>query len=471
MGRTLPLGRNSKQDPGETIRKAGLIESFGNKGIFGNYLDQLLYEGHGYEYILGSASQLSAEFANITWDQTQQRFEDKDGSEVVLDDWDRIAIIGMDTLTADMVIDNVENLTMFHIGNTPGQSGDNPKFQLGDAGSGVPYKIKFGPNTANCKLNLLTDKSFSELSLSLTQSQRQYIANQGRGNYITVNREDIYHGSNAGNIVKRDTLPLNPYLLRVNGSLWPMSSDVAVNGQAWFRDLNLALGGFFTDSGGLVEFPSRFTTSATLAATQYLFALNKANRFFTDISTLDARLHSRTDPTGAAFTVTAAFNGTNVVTFSGFPPSTRPREWMRIQGGTVPGGSGATTILRNYNETTNTAKMYDALTGAPVNVGTASGVTATIDNSGAAGGSHDVDYLQNITGDFDVRAGNPNIIVTSGAFSRTVGGGTTNASTDAVTPPNVQFDLIQFDASNSPSARTHTQTQPISSGAYYFYKA
>ena len=393
MPRRYAHGRFTKQDPGEAFRKNGLINALGNKGVFGDHLDQLLYEAGGYEYLLGSEAQLSAEIANLTWNQSTQRFEEWDGSEVILQNWDRIAVIGMDTLTADMVIDNVEHLEIFHIGNGFGQSGDDPKFKLGDSGGGVPYKIKFGPNTANCKLDLLTDKTFKELDLSLlTQVQKQYIANQGRGNYIKVNGEEIYNPSEAGNIITKDTPPPNPYLLRMNATLWPWSSNAAVDGLAWFRDLNIALDGSRWDGSQFVETQSRYTFPALISASPWLFKLGFANRFMTDISALDTRVHQRTDPTGVSIAATANFNGTNLVVFSSGIGNIK--NGMRIQGAGVPGSSAATTILKLINTSINAALMFDGLTGAPVNVATASGVGVTIDNSGAAGGSHDDDYFQ-----------------------------------------------------------------------------
>jgi len=279
MTRTLAPGRFTRTDPGEAFRANGLIGALGNKGIFGNHLDQFLFEAHGYEHILGSTSQVSADVATITWDQAQQRFEDKAGAEVVLTDHDRIAVIGMDTLTDNIVIDNITGLEIFHIGSTPGQSGDNPKFQLGDAGSGEPFKIMFGPGTSECKLDLQTDQTFADLQLSnLTITQKQFIANQGKNNHIRVNGEVIYDPSSAGQIIKYDTQPLNPYFLRMDGASFPFATNVLVDNLAWFRDLNIALDGERSDgSGGFTENQSRFSPLATAV---YLFNLNTAQPLF-----------------------------------------------------------------------------------------------------------------------------------------------------------------------------------------------
>lgn len=480
MGRTLPLGRNTKQDPGETIRKAGLIEAFGNKGIFGDYLDQLLFEGHGVEHILGSSDQLSAEFATITWNQALQRFEDFQGWEVVLDDWDRVAVIGMNTLTDDLVIDDVENLALFHIGNTPGQSGDNPKFQLGDAGSGVPYKIFFGSNTSGCKVDILTDKPFDELELSnLTQAQKQYIANQGKGNHISVNGETIYGPSEAGTIVKFDTVPANPYLLRMNGANWPWATNAAVDGLAWFRDLNIKLNGQRWTGSAFAETQSRFTLPATISASPYLFQLNTAKRFMTDVSSLDTRVHSRTDPTGVSVAATGSFvSASNVVTFAAGIGNIK--NGMRINGASARGipdaasGTPGTTVLRNIDTTAKTAEMYNALTGAAVNATSTGDTAVTMNNSGAAGGSHDGDFMQNILGQFDIhrpaaQAGVAPIYAPTGAFTATVNGSPTTKNLLSTQGPATLGDRINFDASGSINA--HDQTQPQSAGIYYYYKA
>lgn len=485
MSRVLAWGRITKSDDAEltdALRKSGFIGSFSNKGVYGNILDRLIFEAQGYEHILGSASQLASDFATITYSFTNSRFEDKVGSEVVLGDYERVAVIGMDVFTGDMVIDNVVGLEMFHIGATPGQSGNNPRFELSDAGGGVPYKIFLGPNTRECKLDLKTDKDFRQL-LNFTYgpvisdpNNARYVANQGLKNYITVNGYEAYNPARAGEIVKFDTPPINPYYLRMNGQLFAYAANPSVNGIAWFRDLNIALGGYYETSGVLIEYASRFTSQSTIISSPYLTRVNVANRFMTDISTEDTRRHQRTDPTGAAFVGTVSFNGTNIVTFTSLPVV--PRGGMRIQGAGIPSSPVATTILRNYKTLpTVTAEMYNADTAAPVIVPTASGVSVTIDNSGAAGGSHDKDYFQNITGSYEIAPpelaspGNEVIHNAQGAYTFITGGGiTVNVPKLDGVPPTSGTDLMQFNASNSPSARTHDQTQPISAGIYYYYK-
>jgi len=90
-------------------------------------------------------------------------------------------------------------------------------------------------------------------------------------------------------------------------------------------------------------------------------------------------------------------------------------------------------------------------------------------------GSVQNDALQNITGDFDIRAGNPNIVVTNGVFNIVVGGGATLASADSVTPPNAQFDRVDFNASTSinpnpaktDNAETRMKNIAVRYGIYY----
>lgn len=480
MGRTLAFGRVTKEDPGETIRKSGIVGAYGNKSPFGDHFDQLLFEAAGYEYILGSAAQLAADFATITWDQSQQRFEDRDGSEVALDDYDRIAVIGMDTLTDNIIIDNVVGLEIFHIGNTPGQSGDDPKFKMGDQGGGIPWNIWLGSNTKDCKLDLQTDIDFrSILNLtygSATQaSNARYIANQGLNNYIKVNGVEIYNPSRSGEIIKFDSLPANPYLIRMNGQILAWMTNGAAASEAWFRDLNIALSGYRWDGSDFLETQSRFTLPATIAAAPYVFQVNTANRFFTDISSLDTRIHQRTDSNGVSVAETGNFvNTSNIVTFTSLG---NVKNGMRISGASARGipdatGIPGTTILRNINSTAKTAEMYDALTGAAVNA-TSTGATAcTMDNSGAAGGSHDNDYFQNITGNFTHPRWETglNPLTGAGALVGTDNSGT-NQSQIAVGLGLGTAQKLYFDASNSPSARTHDQTQPITSGGYYYYRA
>lgn len=482
MGRTLAPGRFSKQDPGEAFRRNGLIVALENKGIFGDYLDQLLFEAHGYEHILGSVSQVASDFATMTWDQVQQRFEDKAGAEVALSHYERIAVIGMDTLTDNIVLDNLTGLEMWHIGNTPGQTGDNPKFQLGNAGGGEPFKIKLGPNTKDCKLDLLTDKPFEELLNTLTLDQKRYIANQGLNNNIRVNGQQIYNPSHTGEIIQLNALPTNPYLVRMNGGINHWMADASNVNLAWFRDLNIFLNGLISDGTTLQETQSRFTSLATIGSTPWLFQVNIANRFFTDLAGPpdgDTRIHQRSSSIGGGENKTGTFvNTSNIVTFSSIG---NIKNEMRIRGASGRGipdeTDDGTTILRNINTAARTAEMYDALTDAPVFATSGGPTLVNMNNSGAVGGSHDEDAFQNIIGSFDIREvqGSSNITLNeTGAFSKLNAGGENTISGVSIGPPNELTDLITFDASDSTAeggAKTHDQTQPKSSGVYYYYKS
>jgi len=475
MGRTLAHGRHSKEDPGEAFRQNGLIDALGNEGVFGNHLDQLLFEAHGYEHILGSASQLAADFATITWDQAQQRFEDKAGAEVVLADYERVAVIGMDTLTDNLVLDNLTGLEIFHIGNTPSQTGDNPKFQLGDAGGGEPYKIKLGPSTQDCKLDLLTDKPFRELLRTLTLDQKRYIANQGLNNHIRVNGEEIYNPSQTGEIIQLDALPANPYLVRMDGADNPWAADVSVNNSAWFRNLNIFLDGLRSNGTILEETNSRFTNPATIAATPWLFQVNVAYRFLTDLSELDTRTFARDSPTADLSLVADFTLNSDIVTFVEFEGKYEgdAKNYMRIYGpAEIPLVNVATVLLVDINTTAHTAKMIDALTGNPVlATGNATSEFVIVNNSGAAAGSQDEDAFQDITGEFDIRpSGTPIISHPAGAFSFTLGGGTGTSQPITAAGAAVAEDLIEFTASDDINTRIHDQTQPKSTSVRFYYK-
>ena len=477
MARTLPLGRISKTAVPDSVRRNGVFASFGDKGFFGEYFDQLMFESHSVEHILGDASQLASDFATMTWSNSNARFEDKAGGAVVLGDFERVAVIGMDTLTANLVIDNVKGLEIKHLGATPGQAGNNPKFQLGDAGSGEPFKFMLGPNAIDCKLDLLTDKPFSNLELSnLTITQKQYVANQGKGNHIKVNGEVIYNPSEAGQIVKYDTTPKNPYFLRMNGALFPWQANAAVNNEAWFRDLNIALDGQRADSGGVfAENQSRFTPIAIVA---YRFQLNTANRFFTDVSALDSRIHSRTDPTGVSQAEIVNFvNTSNVVTFQGGIGVVK--NGMRLSGADTDGipdatsGTPGTTIVKNINTTAGTAEMFDALTGASVNAtATFNGRAVTLDNSGAAGGSKDDDFFQGHLRDIGAQGSGRETFVSdmfTGAVTSSNNGRSFNAPFFFEDSNRAVTDNYITDGSFT-TPRPHDQTQPKSSAIYYFYK-
>ncbi len=454
--RNLPLGRISKKNVPDAVRRSGVFASFGNKGMFGEYFDQLMFESHQQEHILGSAAQVTSEFATMTWSFSNSRFEDKTGSEVVPGDYERVAVIGMDTLTANMVIDNIKGLEMFHIGGTPGQTGSDPAFKLGDAGGGEPYKIKLGPNTENCRLDFMTDKPFALLPSTLTGDQKRYIANQGKNNHIIVNGRDIYNPSRSGRIIKLDALPISPYLIRMDGGMQAWSSDVSVDSQAWFRDLNIALGGYRTSGGSLIETQSRFTLESLIASSPWYFQVNITNRFFTDISTDDTLIHQRLSPT-ADFTPNVDFvNGSDVVTI-GFVDG---RNGMRIQSGSIiPGGSSGTTLLIDVGVlAANKARMIDALTGLPVTANaTISSIPAIIDNSGAAAGSQDLDRFQ----------GHAHETYFSSIFAPgTLAGSRTAPNQNILIPTST---IISDGINGTP--RPHDQTQPRSTGVYYFYEA
>lgn len=451
MARTLAHGRFTKDDPGEAFRRSGLITALGNKGIFGNHMDQLLFEAHGYEHLLGSVSQVASDFATITWDQAQQRFEDKSGSEVVLSHYERIAVIGMDTLTDNIELDNLTGLEIFHIGNTPGQSGDNPKFQLGDAGGGEPFKIKLGPNTKDCKLDLLTDKPFEELLRTLTVDQKRYVANQGRGNHIRVNGRQIYNPSRTGEIVQFDALPTNPYLVRMDGGMNHWTADASNINLAWFRDLNIFLDGLRSDGTILQETNSRFTNLATIAATPWFFQVNSVYRFLTDLSDADTRIHDRDSPTTPDLELVANFVlNSDVVTFVDFLGSGYEgdsKNYMRIFGSAVIPSD--TVLLVDINTTTHTARMIDALTGDPaLATGNATNEIVFINNSGAAAGSKDEDafetHVHGTPGSTSLSAANAGVRYGSAGLA-------------------VDTTII--------TGRTHDQTQPRSTAVRFYYRA
>jgi hypothetical protein len=485
LGRTLPWGRDASRiagEPNEATRQGGFL-SYGNNGVPGAEFDQIMFESHQIEHILGSANQLSAGHATLTWDGSN--FKDKDAVTVTLGDYERILVIGMDTFSANMVIDNVKGLEIRHLPGSPAIAVDPPEFRLGDVGGGEPYKIKLGTNTQDCILDLMTDKPFEELTRTLTFDQKRYIANQGVNNYIKVNGKEIYNPSTSGEIIKVDSLPFNPYLQRMDGHSLHWSADASNVNLAWFRDLNRFLNGLREDgAGNLLETQSRFTISALIASSPWLFQLNTANRFFTDLSALDTRAHLRTSPTAAlASTVGTLASGSDVVTFGTSPFIGDIKNGMRIRepvsGTFLPAEASNTIILVDVNKTLDTAKMIDALTGAPVNSSGNSGLLAfTIDNSGLAAGSRDTDYMQQITGQSDIRpavtaavAADQIFTDPSGALDFNLSAGVAGTSAPlSAAGGAVTEHLLEFDSANSPSARTHDQTQPKSTGVYYYYK-
>lgn len=475
MPRRLPWGRHTKASDAvvtEALRQAGIIGSFGNKGIFGDILDKLFFEAHGYEHLLGSSAQLTADYATMTWDESNQRFENKAGAEVVVDHYERVAVMGMDTLLVDnLVIDNITGLEMFHIGNTPGQTGDNPKFQLGDAGSGAPYKIKLGPNTKDCKLDLLTDKPFNELSRTLNLDEKRYIANQGRGNYIRVNGVEIYNPSTCGEIITLDATPTNPYLVRMDGQAKHWMADASNVNLAWFRDLNVALGGLASNGTNMLETQNRFTFESIIENFPWLFQVNSANRFFTDLSTEDARLHRRKSPTPNLGDTLAEFTlGDDVVNFPLSPYTDRIRNGMRIIGGlALPDSDTTTVLLVDIDTTAHTAKMINGVTGDQV-FALATTFGGIFNNSGAASGSYDDDFIKHISGTVSMRIGDSSIVnFPTGIFSVASLIGPADHQGFNASGLSILDDRLTFNTLNV-SGLSAAQTQPKSTAVLRFYR-
>jgi hypothetical protein len=261
----------------------------------------------------------------------------------------------------------------------------------------------------------------------------------------------------------------------MNGGINHWITDASNINLAWFRDLNIVLNGLRSDGTILQETQSRFTFSAVIAATPWLFQVNNAYRFLTDLSVSDTRIHERLSPTPGLGLSASLILNSDIVTFTalgGFEGNSK--NYMRIvDPAELPSINVSTVLIVDLNTTTHTARMIDALTGAPVlATGNNSVAVVTVDNSGAAAGSRDEDALQNITGQIDIRSSvAPDIMSNElGALNFVKNGGTGTAAPITSAGGAVTEELLEFDASISPGAKTHDQTQPRSTSVRFYYR-
>lgn len=394
MPRQLPFGIINKLPVPDTIRKNGTTGSFGNNGFPGNYMDQLLFEVH-QDHVLGSSSQLALNACTMRWNGTN--YVDKSAAIVSFSNYDRISIVGSDILTANMVLPSIAGLKMRSI--------NGAELRLGIAsGRGEPYRIIHDPATIDADIDIKTDKLFEELSLIYTVDERQYYANQSYNSKIVINGVEIYTPTMSGSIVSLDSIPMdNPYLIRMDGQQlhYKLHATPSTNNTlTWFRDLNRKLGGLRDGA----EVQSRFTMAAINDA---LFQVNTAYGVLRELNADDTDLHTRSDRNGVSVVTTADFIG-SAITFSAIDGI---KNGMRISGAGIPMSPIATTIITNIIGLT--AVMVDAETLVQISA-SGTGVTVTMDNSGASGGSEQSDGIANHGHYLRVKGDGASVVISSG---------------------------------------------------------
>jgi len=355
------------------------------------YANQAIFESVT-DHIWGTQNQTLTDDATFYTDSAGNPFNKNDDAVTLVDD-DKILVVHDTALTANLKLDPVSsirlNIEMFR----------GTEIDFSDAGGGVPYKLILGTNIkTGSNIKIRGTQEFIDLIFSLTDDQKRFISNQSIGTRIQYNEDVIYDPAHVGDVVTKDSYPANPYLARMNGQQlnWKLHVTPATNNiLAWFRDLNKFLHGYRDGS----EEASRFTLPAIISASPHLFQVNTPNGILRDISVVDPDIHSRTDANGVSVAVTADFvNTSSTVTIQGSIGNVK--NFMRINGADARGipdgssGTPGTTILVDIDATARTATMVDALTFTPVTATSTGSTAVTMDNSGAAGGSLQLDAGQ-----------------------------------------------------------------------------
>jgi len=339
----------------------------------------------------GTSAQVSSGAAEFYTDAAGAPL-DKDAAAYAIPEDSKVEVVYDSTLAGNLKIEPPSSVRMFV------SMAQGVELDFGDAGSGEPYKLIIGGNVkSGSEFKIRGTQEFIDLPFALTDDQKRFIANQAEGVRVQYNKDVIYDPANVGNIVTKDSWPANPYLIRMNGQQLNYRVHQTIpatnNTLAWQRDLNKYLNGYRDGS----EVASRFTLPAIIAANPHLFQVNTPNGMLRDISTVDPDIHARTDSNGVSIAATVDFvNSSSTVTIQTTVGNIK--NFMRLNGASaqgIPDGVSGTTILVDIDETAKTATMVDALTFIPVAAtSTVNGIAATIDNSGAAGGSLQIDAFQ-----------------------------------------------------------------------------
>lgn len=315
---------------------------------------------------------------------------DKDAAAYAIPEDSKIELVYDATLAGNLKLEPPSSVRVF-VSMAQGNELD-----FGDAGSGEPYKLIIGGNVkSGSEFKIRGTQEFVDIPFALTDDQKRFIANQAVGVRVQYNEDLIYDPAHVGDVLTKDSFPSNPYLIRMNGQQlnWKLHASPATNNTlAWFRDLNKKENGYRDGN----EVASRHTLPAIISASPHAFQVGTLNGMLRDISTVDPDIHERTDANGVSISQDVSVSsGSSTITFDGSVGNVK--EGMRVSGLSaygIPDGVSGTTIIVGISGLTGT--MVDPLNDfAEVDATGNSGVVAaTIDNSGAAGGSLQDDALQ-----------------------------------------------------------------------------
>jgi len=386
MGDPIAIDPDVRATPAEIAARK--VSGFSVEKIDRKEFNQIIFT-KDTDHVWGNENQVKvAKTASFYTDATGAPLDANDAA-VTLENDDRILMAHDVEITSNLLLTPISSLRL-QIGMLKG-------IEL-NFGSGVPDKIIFSPNVkSGSTIKIRGSLKFDENELS--EEDRRLIVNHCRGVKIQYNNIVIYDPAQTGEIIYTDNRPSNPYLIEVNSQALDWIEDASNLTKTWFRDLNVYLGGLISNGATFDETRSRFTFPGALA---YKFQVNKWVGFSRRISSDDPDIHERTDVNGISVLSTASFiiSSSTVI----FTSITNIKNGMRISGGDsqgIPEASSVipgTTILKDVDTSGSVATMIDGLTLIEVTAtSTAASIPVTMDNSGASGGSNQLEQDNSIT--------------------------------------------------------------------------
>ena len=402
----------------------------------------------------------------VSYDQAARNFKRRDDTVVPLAAGHWIVIKSLEELTSNALLFASDRLKI--------ECHNGFQLNLGNQGEAIPYPVIIRGN--NCRADLFMTQSIRDLAAALgndkddpmtngltAMENRRVIKNQGENNRIHYNGEMVFRGGYPTAHLDF-VLPNHPYVLEWDGFIYDGLSRVYTgydnSDRCWFTDLY-----YWLDRRFNVEVPDPDLSLAYHTVTMPF----RSDDFFRPINTNDPDRHEREDINNPSYIIPSGEYGQtgDKITLQNANQQANiknVKSGQRIQATGLPDPLLNTTVVRPGSIVTTPGSesflIMDVETGDPVTA-SASG-NLTMDFSGMAAGSHQDDALQNLTGSFELRnmdlTGDPPIIILNeGLVSNIILlGGTAGVTQIRPSALSSQTDIVEFDASNSPGAKTTT---------------